>query len=91
MSVPLGLVPPVWFGNCFVGARIARDGRHDLEIVELDHLLDHLDASQVAQHVSGHTETFNVTDQKKMTCTYPTEQIAPLSTMAWDTLKASWI
>jgi hypothetical protein len=32
-----------------------------------------------------------VTDQKKMTCTYPTEQIAPLSTMAWDTLKASWI
>jgi len=46
-NVPLGLVPPVWFGNCFVRARIAREGGHYLKVVGLDDPLNHLDTFQV--------------------------------------------
>ena len=51
--LPLGLVPPVLFSDCFIRACIARDGGHYLKVVILDDFLDHLDTSQVAQHVSN--------------------------------------
>ena len=69
---PLGLVPPVGFGDGFVRAGVASDDGHDGEVVFLDDLLHHLDYFQVSMHVSiegphpvinGLREMANLTEQ----------------------------
>jgi hypothetical protein len=64
-TIPLGLIPPVWLGNCFIRTRIARNGSHYLKIVGLYYLLDHLDALQVTQHVSNRTHIFTMNEKKR--------------------------
>ena len=59
----LGLVPPVGFRDCLVRTRIARDRRHDRQVVLDDDLFHKLHRAQVAEHVPDRADRAALVDR----------------------------